>query len=167
MAASARIEIQDEQLAAAMRAIVAAGQEPRPVLEEIGVYGVKSTRDRFFDEMAPGGLPWLPSIRKQRQGGRTLRESGALQDGITYEVGTEFVEWGSNKVYAGVHQFGATIRPKTAQALRFEIPGVGWITRKEVTVPARPFLGVDEHDKEEIGGILVHWLEQAAAGRAP
>lgn len=160
------IAITDDTLTGALQRIVAAGQNPEPVLEEIGAYGVKSTRYRFFDETAPGGLPWLPSIRKQRQGGRTLTESGRLRDSLAYAVGAGYVEWGTNIAYAGVHQAGATIRAKTAKGLRFEIPGVGWITRQQVMIPERPFVGVDENDKHEIGGILVHWLEQAAAGGA-
>lgn len=163
--ASRSIAIEDEALREGLGRIVDAGRDPRPVLEEIGVYGVKSTRDRFFDEQGPGGLPWLPSIRKLRQGGRTLTESGRLRDDISYQVGQDFVEWGTAVIYGGVHQFGATIRPVAAEALRFEIPGVGWITRKEVTIPARPFLGVDDADREAHGEILVHWLERAATGQ--
>lgn len=161
---SSSIKIEDEALAEGLARIVDAGQNPEPVLEEIGAHAVKSTRDRFFDEQGPGGLPWLPSIRKQRQGGRTLTESGTLRDNISYQVGPGYVEWGTNMIYAGVHQFGATIRPVRANALRFQIPGVGWITRKEVTIPARPFIGVDDADREAHGDILVHWLEQAAQG---
>lgn len=163
--ASRSIAIEDEALREGLARIVDAGGNPRPVLEEIGIYAVKSTRDRFFDEQGPGGLPWLPSIRKLRQGGRTLTESGDLRDNISFEVGEDYVEWGTNLIYGGVNQFGATIRPVAAGALRFEIPGVGWITRKEVTIPARPFLGVDDADREAHGDILVHWLEEAAQGK--
>jgi phage gpG-like protein len=163
--AGASIRIDDDGLEKALGAIVEAGRNPQPALEEIGVYAVKSTRGRFFEEQGPGGLPWLPSIRRQREGGRTLTASGRLRGDISYQAGPDFVEWGTAVIYGGVHQFGATIRPKTAKALVFEIPGVGWVTRKEVTIPARPFLGVDDADREAMGEILVHWLEEAASAR--
>lgn len=157
------IVIDDKDLGDALSRIVEAAGDPQSALQEIGRYGEKSTRDRFHEGVEPGGLPWLPSIRVQKQGGKTLQESRRLLDSFTFNVGPDFVEWGTNVHYAGVHQFGATIRPVNAKELRFQIPGVGWIRSKEVTIPARPFIGIDEHDKEEIGGILVHWLEEATA----
>jgi phage gpG-like protein len=46
----------------------------------------------------------------------------------------------SNVKYANVHEFGATITPKTGTYLKFKTIGGGWVTTKEVVIPARPFL---------------------------
>jgi len=46
---------------------------------------------------------------------------------------------GSNMIYAPVHEFGAVIRAKNAPFLRFQVNG-HWVSVKEVTIPARPFL---------------------------
>lgn len=58
-----------------------------------------------------------------------------------------------NVKHAATHQFGdtRTIRPKKAKALRFRVNGQ-WVTKKKVTVtiPARPYLGLDEEDMEEL-----------------
>jgi len=52
---------------------------------------------------------------------------------------------GSGLVYAPVHEFGATIRPKTKPYLVFfvgEKAGSGhWVRTKQVTIPPRPYLG--------------------------
>lgn len=47
---------------------------------------------------------------------------------------------GPNVIYAPVHEFGATIRAKRAKYLKFRIPNVGWRQKKQVTIPARPFM---------------------------
>ena len=41
--------------------------------------------------------------------------------------------------YGWVNNFGATIVPKKAPRLRFNIPGVGWRSAARVVIPARPF----------------------------
>lgn len=47
---------------------------------------------------------------------------------------------GTNVIYAAVHEFGATIRPKVAgERLAWEGPD-GWIFAKEVKIPARPYM---------------------------
>lgn len=50
------------------------------------------------------------------------------------------VEIGSDLVYAPVHEFGATIRPRKAEYLHFKTRDGAWVRTKEVTIPARPFL---------------------------
>lgn len=55
-------------------------------------------------------------------------------DRVTAEVGT-------NVEYARIHELGGTIKPNRAEWLRFNIPGVGWRSAKEVRIPARPFMG--------------------------
>ena len=46
---------------------------------------------------------------------------------------------GTNVIYAALHEYGGTIRPRAGNALRFQISG-NWITTKSVTIPDRPFL---------------------------
>ena len=63
------------------------------------------------------------------------------------------------------HQFGAKnrrIKAKNCKALKFKI-GKKWISSKEVVVniPARPFLGISEEDKEDIKDILNDYVERS------
>ncbi len=49
--------------------------------------------------------------------------------------------WGvRDVVYARIHELGGTIRPKTAQALRFRLDDGTFAVVKQVTIPPRPYL---------------------------
>jgi hypothetical protein len=54
---------------------------------------------------------------------------------------------GANRQYAATHQFGATIRAKNKKALTVPIADGSLRLLKQVTIPARPFLGLSEGDK--------------------
>ena len=61
----------------------------------------------------------------------------------------DYVEIGTNLVYAPPHQFGATITPKQAKMLRFfngSIP----IFAMKVTIPARPYMPIDQQGQIDI-----------------
>lgn len=67
-------------------------------------------------------------------------------DGCTHHPGAHDLAWGSNKIYAAVHRFGAVIRPKTAEAVRFRLAS-GLVRARSVTIPARPYLGLSAEDR--------------------
>ena len=71
-------------------------------------------------------------------GGLHVR-SGHLRRSITSK--SEGLQgWlGSNVVYAATHEFGATIKAKNSKYLKFKTEH-GWVSKKQVTIPARPFL---------------------------
>lgn len=118
-----------------------------------------STLERFEREKDPDGRPWKKSIRAQRDGGKTLTISRDLANSIHVESSAKGVEVGTNKEYAAVHQFGATIRAKGDGLLKFMI-GDQWISKKEVKIPARPYMGITEDDMQEI----THIIEDAVTG---
>jgi phage gpG-like protein len=70
---------------------------------------------------------------------------------------------GTNVIYAAIHQFGGTIRPKSKRALRFRMGG-RLFTLSKVSIPARPFLGLTPADRAEIAAIFADF--QARALRA-
>lgn len=137
-----------------------------PMLDEVGNMLANSTRHRFETGRGPGGEPWTPSRRAREQGGQTLLDKGHLRDSITHEAGASSVAIGSNLIYAGIHQLGGTITGKGGKRLRFPVPG-GWATVASVTIPARPFLGVDDDDQAEIGAIVQDYLGGAFEGGRP
>jgi phage gpG-like protein len=113
-----------------------------PALEEIGSYGVSRIQEGFEGKRDPYGNAWKSSIRASETGGKTLQDTWALYNSFReYRVEGDTVEWGSNKIYAAVHQFGAEIRAKNARALRFKI-GNRWATKQAVKIPARPILPI-------------------------
>ena len=77
----------------------------------------------------------------------------------------EGAEVGTNLVYAATHQFGASgrvIRAKNKPYLAFEYHG-RTIRKKQVTVniPARPFLGISDEDRQEIKSLVEEALSEA------
>jgi phage virion morphogenesis protein len=126
-----------------------------PLMQILAAYGEESTRSRFFDQRDPDGKPWKQSHRARVMGGSTLIDSGDLEMSITHEAGPREAIWGVSRVnkvadYAAAHQFGVTIVPKTAKALRFQLPGVGFLSVKKVVLPRRSYLGVNAADRAEM-----------------
>ncbi|MDP9057375.1 MAG: phage virion morphogenesis protein [Pseudomonadota bacterium] len=126
-----------------------------PLMKVIGDVLVAGTRDRFERGEGPDGTPWKPSLRAELEGGQTLLDSRQLHDSVHFEARSDQVEVGSNLIYAGVHQLGATIVPVNAGALHFKLPGgLGLRTVQQVVIPARPYLGVSDYDEDEIRGAV-------------
>ena len=141
------IEIGTEAAAAQLARIAGPLASPRPVMDEIGRHLVASTLRRFAQQRGPDGAPWLKSARALADGGRTLVASGRLRASISHTVAADgsSVEVGSSVSHAAVHQFGGRA-------------GKG----RSATLPARPFLGIDDRDRNDIVRILSRALEGAA-----
>jgi len=137
------------------------------LLHEIGLYLVESSQNRFEDQIGPDGKEWKVSGRVAASGGQTLVKDGHLRASITYRLRGGSVEAGSNLIYAGVHQKGATIRAKTAKGLIFQVPGkpgdndVSYRRVQSVTIPARPYMGINAADRREIREIVEDHLREA------
>ncbi|MGH7027376.1 phage virion morphogenesis protein [Brevundimonas sp.] len=131
-----------------------------PLMGRIGAYGEESTVHRFETQKGPDGDPWEPSLRAKATGGQTLVDSGRLRQSMTWNASRDSAEWGTNLIYAGVHQDGATIAAKGDGHLGFVIPGIGFRSPKEVVIPARPFLGVDADDEDEIDDIVQDYIAE-------
>lgn len=135
------------------------------LMDVLGAYGVSSTQQRFLDQKDPDGTVWKASHRAKTQGGKTLRESNQMFTSLTFEAGRDEVRWGTNKIYAGIHQFGGVITPKTKPTLAFRVAGGRLVLTKKVTIPARPFLGVNSQDEVQIVRLGETWLQKMAGGR--
>ena len=160
--AGVSIRIDDKAAQAAFARLDAAGADLSPLMANLGAALLASTQQRFETETAPSGSPWPQSLRAALDGGKTLRDSGRLYQSLTYQAGPRQVEIGSNVVYAAIHQLGGKVSAKSAKALRFKVGGQ-FVTKKSVTIPARPFLGVDDGDRREIQDQVSAWLARAAA----
>ncbi|MBX9702383.1 MAG: phage virion morphogenesis protein [Acetobacteraceae bacterium] len=168
--ASIRIEVDDAEVRRAFAGLAALGEDMTRPLADIGSSLVQSTALRFEAERGPGGIPWKKSGRALAQGGQTLSDTGRLKASITHRAGAKELLVGTDTRYAAIHQFGGTIRAK-GKALAFSLP---WLKRrgdsgmrfvKSVTIPARPFLGLDAGDREMIAEtIAAHVARIAGAG---
>lgn len=156
MSTGVRITIDDQAVQGVFARLVAMGDDLTPVMTSVGAQLRQHVDERFEDERGPGGTPWPKSWRARTRGGQTLTDTARLRQSITFNAGRNQVEIGTNVAYAPVHQFGATIRAKTAKGLVFRIGGgpQGWRRVKQVTIPARPFLGLDAEDIAAIDDIV-------------
>lgn len=134
-------------------------------LKAIAVGLVEETQSRFERGAGPDGAAWAglnPAYAAIKRGPGILRESRMLQRSVTSQVSGNRILVGSNRVYAAVHQFGATIKPKNAKALVFRLRPAGkgkggnsgLVMAKSVTIPARPYLGFGKGDREVVMDVL-------------
>lgn len=161
---AASITLDSIDVDAALARLYDAAGDVTPALKNIGEYGAKSTRARFLSETDPEGNPWPdlnPLYAKTKKGPGKLRgETRALSQIVWQLVEDSGVEWGSNEVYARIHNEGGTIVPKNAAALVFSMGGQTFHV-KSVTIPRRQFLGTNGHDIEEILGIVLDHFADA------
>jgi phage virion morphogenesis protein len=124
-------------------------------LKVIGQAMLNSTRARFAAQVDPSGKPWAalnPGYAAGKNGNLILQEAGmagGLLGSITAQIGGGTLRIGTNKIYGAIHQFGGIIVPRQYPALVFKINGrLHWA--RQVTIPARPFLGLSDADRAEI-----------------
>lgn len=124
-------------------------------LDGLGGLITRQTQRRIRSEKtSPDGDAWKPNL----EGTSILYKSGQLDDSIHHEVSNPNVEIGSNKIYAGVHQTGAVIKPKNGNALSFGFGGNKWAVVKSVTIPARPYLGFSSENRKDIEQFATDFL---------
>lgn len=168
------VRIDDAELQAALARLVARSSSPGPVLKAIGESLAESTRRRFETSTAPDGSRWAPNspVTMARylaaRSGTRKKDGGLSKKGATLAVakkplvgatrllgnqivwqteGSAAVAVGSNRIYAGVQQFGAAAR---------QFGKAPW-----GAIPARPFLGVSADDKAEILETVADFLAGA------
>ena len=135
--ATIRIEVEDKAVKSALARMQKRAADLTPAMDEIGSMLTASVLNRFETGTGPGGQAWPPSIRAGKTGGQTLVDTGRLRDSITHIAGRDFVEVGTNVIYAAIQQLGG----RAGRGLA-------------ANIPARPYLDVDAGDKAEIGKIL-------------
>jgi phage gpG-like protein len=68
------------------------------------------------------------------------RRSGDLARSVNYRVSGNRVVVGTNLIDGPVHEFGATIYPKSKPRLVFQLLDKSWRSALKVVIPERPFL---------------------------
>ena len=109
-----------------------------PVLIDIGEELLSSHKERWKEERAPDGTPWLPlapETIKAKGFDLILREHDYLRDMLNYQVDPLALYFGTPMAYGEYHQFG-------------------------FGVPERPWLGATDDDKKMILDIVAEYLLQ-------
>ena len=116
---------------------------PLPLFQDIGEYLLRSHDQRWSRAVDADGAPWAPlKPATLKRKARTKPNAGPLvQDEHLRRLVTQAtrssVSIGTPLVYGATHQFGA--------------PGRG--------IPARPFLGLSDADRDEIGDLATDFLK--------
>lgn len=150
MAAAVQVGL-DEASKAALRRAINGLTQTRPLMRSVASLAESSAVNRFRSQVGPDGKPWKPSIRAQLENKDTLRKSGVLLASHSSSATDTEAVVSNNRVYAGIHQFGGTIRQFLASGSVREIP-----------MPARPFIGIDDDDRLEITRLVADFVSQAA-----
>lgn len=160
-------ELNTDTLSPALTALAEAMSDMTPVMQDIGEYMIKATRERFPKGEAPDGSKWArksPATlaaygarKSNRVDARPLYgPTGLLSQQFSYAADPDGVEWGSNRIYAAVMQFGAG---KGAFGTTSRGSAIPW-----GNIPARPFIGVSDEDETQIFSIISEYLQSAAGG---
>lgn len=129
---------------AALTEILARARDLHEPLDAAGARLLTSVQLRFERGIGPDGQRWPMSKAALARGGQTLIAKGHLRDSVIYEANATSVSIGTNQVYAAIHQFGG-------QAGR----------NHALTLPARPYLGLDEDDTAILREEIEDWLAGA------
>lgn len=167
------------------------GANPNELLDIWGALLEASTRTRFDTGRGPGGIPWPISQRARRDGGKTLVDKGNLEGSLRYEVRPGELEVGVDGVgasskHARVHQFGVTFQhpggtaylPRAnenslpifvsnAWASGYRGDALPRTKPHEITIPARPFLGIDGEDKADMKEVAIEHLRSLVGDGGP
>lgn len=166
--ATLEITFQPGRTVTAVAALLASSRNPTPLLRAIGTGLLRNTQDRFEAETAPDGAAWTPLnawYLTFKRGPGILRGAGmrgGLQGSLVMDTEAGAVRIGSNKIYAAVHQFGATIEPKNPRGMLVikDYKGNARGKARSVTVPARPYLGLSRRDEETILDVTEDHLDR-------
>ena len=145
-----------------------------PFWDSVGMYMVKRTMRHFQQEQSPEGVKWKPlSARriqqrnKRHKGGRMkiLSDTGELRRSVAYRAFKSRVIFGSALEYAAIHQFGGTVtvRKKGTYKHNYGLgkpQGGSYSYRWQVKIPARPYLGVTNDDRQKVLSMLKVYLKQ-------
>lgn len=152
--ASISIRSDDAVVRRAVAALMRRALSLRPALEEIGASLLTSTQKRFEDEEGPDNESWpelarstqaAPHRGRRRGDKHILQRSRLLHQSLTYDATNTNVAVGPNKGYAAIHQFG----------------GEDDMAPGPAAIPARPYLGIDDDDRNEIAETFSDHLEGA------
>ncbi|WGM05976.1 phage virion morphogenesis protein [Arsenophonus nasoniae] len=141
------IQIDARELAKALRNLSLAGQDMTPLMRALAETLKTETDLNFEDEGHPA---WQPSVAALARKGMTLSASGQLRGSVTTDYSSHHAALGSHLDYARIHQLGG-------KAGR----------QRRVTLPARPYLPVDEQGalqpgtEQKLLDTVLRYLERA------
>lgn len=141
--AALEITINDAEIQDYLKRLLAKLGNLQPFFQDVGEELLNSTRARFQSQTAPDGVPWAAlspryAARKPRNKDKILTLRGYLRGTLAKFADAESLRIGSPLVYAASHQFG----------------------RPEIHLPARPFLGLSDADRDALLDAIADYLSR-------
>lgn len=126
-------------------------QQRFDLAKKLGISLVQSTKLRFADSVDPQGKAWLPlkqfrnrkrdkAGKRRDQNPKPLIDTGRLRSSITYSASSNYVDVGTNVVYAATHNYGRG------------------------RIPQRQFLGISAKDETTIYNTVEKQVESFKVG---
>lgn len=167
------IELDEDEITAGLVRLAAFMDNLSPVMDEIGLYMITSTRQRIEDGVTPEGKRFAPKspatiqsylaggFKKGASAGPLIRTGDMMGMSLHHEAGPDFMELSSSALYAAVMHFGApngslgaySGTDKNGRAFNGVAP---W-----GDIPARPFMGFSEQDRTNITDLIAEAMRQA------
>jgi phage gpG-like protein len=117
---------------------VAGGKLTDRARRAAGEAALTELRRGFRNSRDPYGKPWAELVLRD---GKPLRDTGRLANSFSLRLTPNGFTIGTPIEFAYVHQFGATIVPVRAKALRFKPRGSKrFVTLQKAVIPARKML---------------------------
>ena len=171
------IELDATEVEALVARLERAGAaDPSRLAAALAGVGESATRARIAaGGPAPEGKAW-PRREGSAHPHPLLNRGGGLLQSITGESRGDVAAWGSNLVYARIHQLGGTIVPVSAAVLAFPSPfegasnadksggdgdGEAMQFASSVTIPPRPYLGWGADEQRGAADVVEAWLDRA------
>jgi phage virion morphogenesis protein len=138
-----------------LRKLLERGSSLAPALRSFGETLLSSHRERFSQQVSPDGKAWAPlssayRAEKRRNADKILTLDGYLRGTLRYQADDTSLQFGTDRIYAAVQQFGAKRGELGTTRRGAPIP---W-----GDIPARPFIGLSDADSEAGMRILRDYL---------
>jgi phage virion morphogenesis protein len=164
-----KIKIHHDQVYRMLSELQSKMADLTPVMRKIAGAMQDSVEENFAQEGRPS---WPRSRRAEKDGGKTLQKTGGLAASIWQKSTGAQAIVGTNKVYAGMMQFGAKkgqfgtkevlVHGQVRYTKRGKRFGVRPHTRKQLlpwgTIPPRPFLMIQDEDWATMQRTLAGYL---------
>lgn len=142
------IKIDDKDVKGLLNELLNRVKDLSPVMRNIAGIMHNAVEENLKQEGRPKWKPLSSKTIKAREKkgywpGKILQMRGELASSITSKYDSSSAMVGTNKVYAGIHQFGGKA-------------GRG----RKVEIPARPFLKLTDQDIEDIKQAVIDYLRK-------
>lgn len=154
------IALDDAAVQRALTGLADQLEDMTPVMRTLAGTVAAAIEQNFATAGARLGPRWKPSYRAQAQGGQTLQDTGRLAASLSQQVTAHSAVVGTNVQYARIHHYGGVIRAQHAPYLRFQVGG-RWASKKQVTLPARPFMALNAQDEQDLADDILDALQRA------